>query len=121
MNPTFDFYQIVDEMEMEPEDILHLMTLYQGELVKDLNALEHGLSEADWLLLKNLLHKMKGDAANLCLPSLSETLSLMELNLPHKDTAFLHAQLRVLETLKTSFITAFHSYSTEMRPLYENQ
>jgi len=115
MIPTFDFDRIVEEMEMEPEDILHLMTIYQDEFQKDLNELERNLSECNWLLIKNKLHKMKGDAANLCLKPLAETFAAMENSSENKDSQFLCIQLDTVKTIRTQFHSAFQNYSEKAR------
>ncbi len=115
MISTFDFDSITTEMDMEPEDILHLMTIYQDELQKDLNELEQNLSDCNWLLIKNKLHKMKGDAANLCLKTLSETFAAMENASGNKDTHSLSIQLDTVKTIGIQFHSAFQTYSEKAR------
>ncbi len=76
--PSFDFNRIADEMEMTREDILHLMSLYGPELRRDFEALNTALGQMEWRQLKEVLHKMKGDAANLCLCPLAAQFKEME-------------------------------------------
>lgn len=119
MTPIFDFYQITVDMEMDQEDILHLMTIYQQELQKDLTELSAGLSEQDWLQIKNKLHKMKGDASNLCLLPLAESFTAMERTCQDRDIPHLRTQLNAAQSLSVQFTSAFQSYSAETGPSHE--
>lgn len=113
MNSTFDFRRITEEMDMDPEDILHLMNIYQVELQKDLNELEDGLFKQDWPILKDKLHKMKGDAANLCMPSFAGIFAEMEDASADKNSDCLRLQFESVNALKSEFLSAFKAYSNE--------
>lgn len=115
MTLTIDFDDITEEMQMEQEDILHLMTIYQTELQKDMGELEQFMSSGDWLLVKNKLHKMKGDAANLCLKALAETFAAMEQASLERDIPALSGQLDTANTLRMQFHSAFQEYSEKGR------
>jgi len=98
---------------MDPEDILHLMTIYKTELQKDLSELEDDVSKLNWPLIKSKLHKMKGDAANLCLANLSDLFAAMETFAQNRDSDNLESQLVSLELLKLQFISAFDQYASD--------
>lgn len=119
MTPIFDFNQITIDMEMDQEDILHLMTIYQQELRKDLTELSVGLTEQDWLQIKSKLHKMKGDASNLCLLPLAESFTAMEHACQDRNAPLLQNQLDAVQSLSGQFTSAFQSYSAETRPSHE--
>ncbi len=111
MEPAFDFNLITEEMGMDPEDIFHLMNIYQTEFQKDLSEFEEILSNQDWELIKNKLHKMKGDAANLCLSSLADTFLNMENTSSIKDAEQLSTQLHSVQIIKSQLLSDFHKYS----------
>lgn len=113
MEPAFDFNLITEEMGMDPEDILHLMTIYQAEFQKDLSEFEEFLANQNWAMIKSKLHKMKGDAANLCLSSLADTFLNMENTSSIKDAEQLSTQLHSVQIIKSQFLSDFHKYSTE--------
>ncbi len=113
MNPTFDFNHITREMEMDSEDILNLMTLYQTELRRDLHELEAAVSNQEWPMTKEKLHKMKGDAANLCLFSFAETFEKMEHASLSKNPDVLRSQLHTVKALQEQFAADFQSYFPE--------
>lgn len=113
MIPIIDFDQIAVEMEMDPEDILHLMTIYQEELQKDLTELEVQQSQSSWLPMKEKLHKMKGDAANLYLLELAAVFTEMEAASQRKDAGALQDRFILVRQLQAGFVAAFEKYSTE--------
>lgn len=110
MNSTFDFKLISVSMEMDAEDILHLMNLYQGEIQKDLRELEQELETINWKAVKNKLHKMKGDAANLCLDSLADAFAQMERYASTNDSVALTRHLDLIRDMDKMLWTAFHDY-----------
>lgn len=113
MNSTFDFELITDEMGMDREDILHLMNLYKTELQNDLLELEDNLSTENWTMAKNKLHKMKGDAANLCLNALAECFLSMEEFARIHDSNLLSEQMDHARTLQAHFVSAFEEFRTK--------
>ena len=108
--PSFDFNRIADEMEMTREDILHLMSLYGPELRRDFEALNTALGQMEWRQLKEVLHKMKGDAANLCLCPLAARFKEMEQAAQARDASALAAGLTEALQLSGTLWEAFRDY-----------
>ncbi len=110
MDAFFNFTKITDELGMDAEDILQLMAIYGPELRKDMLALDSAIGIPDWALLKSKLHKMKGDAANMCLPALTDVFAKMEKALPDLDLEALVIQLNNAKAIESRFISELESY-----------
>jgi len=116
MTESFDFKSIADEMGLEEEDILHLMTLYRTELAGDLGRLTDALDPPQWPPLKEQLHKMKGDAANMCLPTLSDRCAAMEKAVLGQDAPALLQLLVDFRQAAARFEEAFGAYAAANKP-----
>jgi HPt (histidine-containing phosphotransfer) domain-containing protein len=114
METGFDFLKITEAMEMDAEDIRHLMDLYQPELTRDIASLEEDLVLHAWAQAAGKLHKMKGDAANLCLPALADLLTQMETAANNRDAQAAAAQLSELKDMKHRFDAAYFNYVNGM-------
>lgn len=111
MIPHFDFNRIVAELDMDPEDILHLMTVYEPELHRDLQSLDDAADHEDWGALKPLLHKMKGDAANLCLGDFAAVFAAMELATETRNRTELNAGRTEASEMNTVLWEAYRLYA----------
>lgn len=110
MKDPFDFNRIKADLGMDHEDIRHLMSIYRTELHKDFNELDEDFQRMDWSLLKNKLHKMKGDAANMCLPPISDAFAEMENTVLSRDLTTLASQLSSIKFLESQFTSALECY-----------
>lgn len=110
MMDLFDFSRIKRELGMDSEDIRQLMTIYQAELHKDFHGLNEEFDDRNWSLLKNRLHKMKGDAANMCLTPIYDAFAEMEKNLITNDFDALTSHLNSVKLLENQFTEAFEHY-----------
>lgn len=108
--PCFDFDRIAADMEMEQEDVLHLMSIYRPELQRDFQTLKAALEKREWKRVKEVLHKMKGDAANLCLSPLSALFLQMEHAAQAQDAPALTAGLTEAQQLSGTLWGAFQAY-----------
>lgn len=110
MTMNFDFNRITEDLGMDPEDIAQLMSIYRTELHKDFHDLDDAVHALDWPLLKSKLHKMKGDAANMCLHPISDAFAEMEKTILNKDSDLLTAQLSNIKDLESQFTSALEIY-----------
>lgn len=65
-----DFNQLASITEMDYEDVVQLMTIYEYELKKDLNTLETHFIHKQFSGISEVVHKIKGDSSNLALADL---------------------------------------------------
>lgn len=111
MSTLFDFNDIIHRMDMDKEDIVHLMTVYEPELHKDFEELIKNASDEGWDSLSGKLHKMKGDAANLCLTPLSSLLARMEETAAEKNRKALAKQICEAERIGMQLFTEFKKFT----------
>lgn len=74
--------RLAEAMDMDPDDIRHLMSVYRPELQKDLSAASELMENQDWAAFRLKLHKLKGDAADLCFQRFSKLAAEMESLVP---------------------------------------
>ncbi len=110
MRDLFDFNRIREELGMDSEDVRQLMTIYRSELHKDFTELDGQIQTMNWLFLKNKLHKMKGDAANMYLSPISDAFTEMEHTILKKDPDLLILQLHSVKKLESQFAESFEAY-----------
>jgi two-component system sensor histidine kinase/response regulator len=92
MPKTYDAAALIEELELDQEDIVELLTDFRAFLVETLPQLQSAITSEDLESSRSLSHSLKGSAGNLRVNAVYETAKKMQDVADQSDTA----QLKVL-------------------------
>lgn len=74
----YDIHSVSAELGLSPDELAEIVTVFCTELTDMLTAMEASASQADYVMLAQLCHSLKGTAANLRVKELSSLAGELE-------------------------------------------